>query len=129
MHLRTIACTNQPPLSITASLRLDQARFGKIIHDAQFRDLSPAPIQPSPPLGRAGFAVLGHLATKGKSTSSQILSNVTGAVPGRLIHVINELLHDGYIYRTNPGSKGVVGQYDLTPAGMALAPASCRLVK
>lgn len=120
VHLRTLAAPNLAPVSLTAEIQIHQPRLGKVIYEPEFLKCSPSFVQPSPPLGKAGFAVLDYLSCKGQSTSSQLIRDVKAAVPDRILSLIKELSKDGYICRSNPGGKGVIAVYDLTPAGKSL---------
>jgi hypothetical protein len=120
LHLRTIASSGSPPISLTVDLPLPQYCHNKIWTDPKFRGLSLSSDVPKPPLGAAGFAVLNCLAEVGQSTSAQVVENVSKGSSHRILTLIKELRKDGYIYRVNNGGRGVKALYALTPAGRCL---------
>jgi hypothetical protein len=120
LHLRTIASSGSPPISLTVDLPLPQHCHNKIWTDPKFRGLSLSSDVPKPPLGAAGFAVLNYLAEVGQSTSAQFVENVSKGSSYRILTLIKELRKDGYIYRVNNGGRGVKALYSLTPAGRCL---------
>jgi hypothetical protein len=120
LHLRTIAGSGLPPISLTVDLPLPQHCRNKIWSDPKFRGLSLSSDVPKPPLGAAGFAVLSYLAEVGQSTSAQLVENVSKGSSHRILTLIKELRKDGYIRRINNGYRGVKALYALTPAGRCL---------
>ncbi len=107
VHLRTLAAQNLAPISILA-------RFNS---NGSF-NLSSSPSTPTT-LGIAGQKVLAFLSSVDAATTKMILFSVSDN-SGRVGNVIQELLTDGYICRANPGARGSVALYAITPAGRQL---------
>jgi hypothetical protein len=108
IHLRTISSKGYDPISIKA-----EARKGS-------STISPSSQLPVTPLGEAGFEILHYLARVGTSTTADLAAHCITATPTRIRTLIHELVCDGYLQRANPGGRGSVAAYQLTPAGRHL---------
>ena len=120
VHLRTLAARNLALISITAEIHIRQPRRGKIMGDSEFLTLSPSSARPSPPLGKAGLAILGYLSLEGETNTAELMAKVTMAVPSRIRTLIHELGRDGYMRCTKRGGPGSPAVYAITPAGSCL---------
>jgi hypothetical protein len=108
IHLRTLASRNQQSISILTQPGSMTFKPGSRFY--------PTPST----LGLVGRKVLAFLRSVDSAPTQHIIASVS-ADPGRVSNVIQEMLMDGYIRRTNPGGRGTRALYQLTPAGRQLA--------
>jgi hypothetical protein len=107
VHLRTLASANGTHIAINA----------RVQHSRNSAHLSLSSSTPPCQLGTLGKRLLRHLQENGQATTAQLVSSFPYSSPKRISNLIQELLTDGYIYRSNSGGRGKSAIYSLTPAG------------
>jgi hypothetical protein len=107
VHLRTLASANGTHIAVNA----------RVQHSRHSAHLSLSSSTPPCQLGTLGKRLLWHLQEYGQATTAQLVSSFPHSSPKRISNLIQELLTDGYIYRSNSGGRGIPAIYQLTPAG------------
>ncbi len=107
VHLRTLASIDGIHIAVNA--RVQHSRNSAHL----FLSSSPPPCQ----LGTLGKHLLRRLQESGQATTAQLVSSFSHSSPKRISNLIQELLTDGYIYRSNSGGRGMLAIYRIAPAG------------
>jgi hypothetical protein len=107
VHLRTLSSIDGTRIAVNAQVQ----------HSRNFAHLSLSSSTPPCQLGMLGKRLLRHLLAYGQATTAQLVSSFPHSSPKRISNLIQELLTDGYIYRSNSGGRGIPAAYRITPAG------------
>lgn len=107
VHLRTLASIDGTRIAVNA----------RVQHSRHSAHLSLSSSTPPCQLGTLGKRLLQRLQEYGQATTAQLVSSFPHSSPKRISNLIQELLTDGYIYRSNSGGRGIPAIYRLTPAG------------